>query len=177
MLFYEMIHESRIVPLDGRPHADKKIKQWWGDAKGRWDGDTLVVETTNFSPKESFEGSSENMRLVLGFLRTGPDTIDYPFTVDDPTIWTKPFTANRPQSRLLTTSCAQWAFSGGTSPPRGVRASQTALAGRAGCGRTLATSQYFISDLCTGISGRAVRYHSRLCTRCSWSRRRCCARA
>lgn len=93
MLFYEMIHESRIVPLDGRPHADKKIKQWWGDARGRWDGDTLVVETTNFSPKNSFEGSSENMRLVERFVRTGPDTIDYRFTVDDPTIWTKPFTA------------------------------------------------------------------------------------
>ena len=92
-LFYEMIHEVRFVPLDGRPHVHKNIRQWWGDARGRWEGDTLVVETTNFNAKNSFNGSSENMRLVERFLRTGPNTIDYRFTVEDPTIWTKPFTA------------------------------------------------------------------------------------
>jgi hypothetical protein len=73
--------------------VDKKIRQWWGDARGRWEGDTLVVETTNFSAKNTFNGSSEQMRLVERFLRTGPDTIDYRFTVEDPTIWTRPFTA------------------------------------------------------------------------------------
>jgi hypothetical protein len=93
LLLYEMIHEARSIPLDSRPHVDKKIRQWWGDARGRWEGDTLVVETTNFSPKNTFNGSSENMRLVERFLRTGPDTIDYRFTVEDPTIWTRPFTA------------------------------------------------------------------------------------
>jgi hypothetical protein len=93
VLFYEMIHEVRRVPLDGRPHAHKKIRQWWGDPRGRWEGDTLVVETTNFNSKNTFYGSSENMRLVERFTRTGPDTIDYRFTVEDPTIWTRPFTA------------------------------------------------------------------------------------
>jgi hypothetical protein len=92
-LLYEMIHEVRFIPLDGRPHAHNKLRQWWGDARGRWEGDTLVVETTNFNTKHSFNGSSENMRLVERFLRTGPNTIDYRFTVEDPTIWTKPFTA------------------------------------------------------------------------------------
>jgi hypothetical protein len=95
ILMYEMIHEVRRIPLDGRPHIDKKIRQWWGDARGRWEGDTLVVETTNFNAKNTttFYGASENMRLVERFLRTGPDTIDYRFTVEDPTIFTKPFTA------------------------------------------------------------------------------------
>jgi hypothetical protein len=93
VLFYEMIHEVRRVPLDGRPHAHKKIRQWWGDPRGRWEGDTLVVETTNFNSKNTFYGSSENMRLVERFTRTGPDTIDYRYTVEDPTIWTRPFTA------------------------------------------------------------------------------------
>lgn len=103
ILMYEMIHEVRRIPLDGRPHVHKKIGQWWGDSRGRWDGDTLVVETTNFngrSPmfsiadsRNSYNLSTENMRLVERFTRTGPDTIDYRFTVEDPTIWTKPFTA------------------------------------------------------------------------------------
>ena len=93
MLHYEMIHESRMIPLDNRPHANKNIRQWWGDARGKWEGDTLVVETTNFNAKSSFEGSDEHMRLVERFTRTGADSMDYRFTVDDPTIWTKPFTA------------------------------------------------------------------------------------
>ncbi len=92
-LLYEMIHEVRRIPLDGRPHVHGKIRQWWGDPRGRWDGDTLIVETTNFNTKHNFNGSSPNMRLVERFLRTGPDTIDYRFTVEDAATWTKPFTA------------------------------------------------------------------------------------
>ena len=88
----EMIHEQRIVPLDGRPHLPQNIRLWLGDSRGHWEGDTLVVETTNFG-KASFRGSSQNMHLVERFTRVSADTIDYQFTVDDAATWTRPWTA------------------------------------------------------------------------------------
>ena len=92
----EMIHDTRIIPLDGRPHVDDGIRQWHGDSRGRWEGDTLVVETRNFSPKSSFRGSSENLRLLERFTRVGPETLEYEVTVEDPTTWTRPWTAMIP---------------------------------------------------------------------------------
>jgi len=92
----EMIHEHRMVPLDGRPHVGDHIRMWQGDSRGHWDGNTLVVETTNFNDKRSFQGSSENMRLTERFTRVAPDTLVYEYTVDDPETFTKPWTARFP---------------------------------------------------------------------------------
>ncbi len=93
VLLMEVIHEARIIPLDGRPHLPPGIRQWDGDSRGRWEGKTLVVDTTNFSPKSNFMGSAENLHLVERFTRVAPDTLNYEITLDDPTTWTKPWTA------------------------------------------------------------------------------------
>ena len=89
----ESAHEARIIPLDGRPHVPDNIRLWDGDPRGRWEGDTLVVDTTNFSSKSLFRGSTENLHLVERFTRVAPDMIHYQITVNDPTTWTKPWTA------------------------------------------------------------------------------------
>ena len=94
VFFAEMPHEARIIPLDGRPHLPKGIPQWTGDSRGHWEGKTLVVDTTNFSPKSNFMGSRENLHLVERFTRIAPDALKYDITVDDPTTWTKPWTAS-----------------------------------------------------------------------------------
>ncbi|HZS50551.1 MAG TPA: hypothetical protein VFA54_06815 [Bryobacterales bacterium] len=91
-ILIEMIHDVRIIPLDGRPHLPQSIRQWMGDSRGHWEGDTLVVDTTNFTDKTHFRGSDQNLHLTERFRRTGPDTIEYRFTVDDPTAFTRPWT-------------------------------------------------------------------------------------
>jgi hypothetical protein len=96
----EMIHEPRVVPLDGRPHLAPSIRPYAGDSRGRWDGRTLVVETTNFLRETSFRGSSATMRLEERFTRTGPGTLLYQFTVEDPATWTRPWTAVVPLTRV-----------------------------------------------------------------------------
>jgi hypothetical protein len=96
----EMIHETRLIPLDGRPHIGRNIRQWLGDSRGRWEGNTLVVETTNFTAKAEFRGAGENMRLIERFTRTGRDTVDYRFTVEDPTTFTRTWTASIPMTTL-----------------------------------------------------------------------------
>ena len=89
---YEMIHEARVIPLDNRPHASSKIRTLMGDAKGHWDGDTLVVETTNFDRRSLYRNASENLKLIERFTRTGPDTVEWAVTVDDPHTWTRQWT-------------------------------------------------------------------------------------
>ena len=84
VILIEMIHDVRIIPLDGRSHAPQNIRQWMGDSRGRWDGNTLVVTTTNFTGKTNFRGASENLRLVERFTRVDGDAINYEFTVEDP---------------------------------------------------------------------------------------------
>jgi hypothetical protein len=98
-ILVEMIHDARIIPLDSRPHLDAKVRQWMGDSRGHWEGNTLVVETTNFNDKTRFQRAGANMRLVERFTRTSPDTITYEFTVTDPTAFTKPWTAQIPMKR------------------------------------------------------------------------------
>jgi len=93
VLFLEAVHEARIINLDGSPHLPPSVRLWEGDSRGRWEGTTLVVDTTNFSARNNFMGSSEHLHLVERFTRVAPDRIDYQITVDDPTTWTKPWTA------------------------------------------------------------------------------------
>ena len=96
MILSEMIHEVRVIPLDGRPHLAANIRKWMGDSVGHWEGDTLVVDTTNFTEKTRFQGSNENLHVIERFTRLDENTIDYKFTVDDPTSFTKPWTAELP---------------------------------------------------------------------------------
>jgi hypothetical protein len=91
-ILQEMIHDVRIVPLDGRPHVNGSVRLWNGDSRGRFEGDTLVVTTTNYSPKTRLQGSSENLKLVERFRRVSPDTLEYRLTFEDPTVWTTPWT-------------------------------------------------------------------------------------
>ena len=93
----EMIHDARLVPMDGRPHGT--VRRWMGDPRGHWDGRTLVVDTINFSEKADVRGSAEHLHLVERFTRVDENTIDYRFTADDPTTWTAPWTANFPLKR------------------------------------------------------------------------------
>ena len=95
----EAFHDARIIPLDGRPHLPVGVRQWNGDSRGHWDGDTLVVETLNFSENSYFRGSAEGLHLVERFTRTGPDTLTYWMTVTDPATWAAPWSAELPLKR------------------------------------------------------------------------------
>ena len=104
-IFQEMIHEVRIIPLDGRPHIDKRIRLWMGDSRGHWNGDTLVVETTNFTDKIMFNSfncctaAGENLTLIERFTRVDSDIIDHRYTVNDPSVYARPWTAAIPMRK------------------------------------------------------------------------------
>jgi hypothetical protein len=83
---------QRVIPITDRPHLPSHVRQWWGDSRGRWEGDTLVVDVTNFSPKTDFQGSRENLHLVERFTRRDANTIEYVVTIEDPTTFTSPWT-------------------------------------------------------------------------------------
>ncbi|HWV92929.1 MAG TPA: hypothetical protein VNZ24_01380 [Vicinamibacterales bacterium] len=101
MILVEMIHDVRIIPLDGRPQLPASVRQWTGSYRGRWEGDTLVVESTNFNGKNPFQGSSENLRLTERFTRVDENTIRYQFTIDDPSTWTRPWSAEVPWAKTI----------------------------------------------------------------------------
>ena len=94
----EMGHIARMIPLNARPHVSEDVRPWTGDPRGRWDGDTLVVETKNFSSIARFRGASQNLHLVERYTRLGPETLEHEITLSDPTTWTQPWTV-----RLLLT--------------------------------------------------------------------------
>jgi len=96
----EMIHDARIIFLNGRPHLDRNIRLWLGDSRGHWEGDTLVVDTTNFTGKTHYRGSDQNLHLIERFTRTGPNILVYRFTMDDPTAFTKPWTGEIVMARI-----------------------------------------------------------------------------
>jgi hypothetical protein len=87
----EMIHDTRLIPVDRRPRLPSTVPQWLGDSRARWEGDTLVVETTNYKPRSFMSVSSEQLHVVERFSRTGPEILKYEITIDDPGTWTKPW--------------------------------------------------------------------------------------
>jgi hypothetical protein len=112
---HEMIHDTRIVPMDGRPHLSPAIRQYMGDSRGRWDGNTLVIDVTNFHPSittfhptASFRGSGATLHLIERYTRTGPDQTRYEVTVDDPDTFERPYTAVldlKPQASIYEYAC------------------------------------------------------------------------
>ena len=99
----EMVRDVRFIPVDGTPHVSQNIRQWNGDSRGHWENDTLVVETTNYSDKTTwrgFQGAGRTLRAVERFTRIDADTIEYRFTIDDPTTYTRPWTVDLPLTHL-----------------------------------------------------------------------------
>ena len=86
---------QRNIVMNGSPHLPDTIRQWWGDSRGHWEGDTLVIDVTNFSPERDFRGSRENLHLVERWTRTGPDTLEYEVRVEDLTVWVQPWTVKQ----------------------------------------------------------------------------------
>jgi hypothetical protein len=131
VLTMEFVHEARIIPLDGRPHLPHNLRQWSGDSRGRWDGNTLVVDSTNFSPKSAFLGSAENLHMVERFTRVADDTIDYEVTLDDPTTWTKPWTAvirlTRSEEKMYEVACHEGNYYSMQGTLAGARADEKAV--------------------------------------------------
>ena len=95
----EMIHDYRIIPLDGRPHLPPNMRQWLGDSRGHWEGNTLVVDTTNFTDKTAYRNSTENLHVIERFTRVDPETLIYEFTVDDPATFVRPWSGSIPMSK------------------------------------------------------------------------------
>jgi hypothetical protein len=95
----EMIHDVRMIPTDGRPHLPSNVRLWMGDSRGHWEGNTLVVDTTNFTNKTAFRGSSENLHLIEKFTRSDPDTLMYEVTVEDPSTWARPWKIEIPMRK------------------------------------------------------------------------------
>jgi hypothetical protein len=102
MILVEMIHDARIIPIDGRQAAlPGNMRQWMGDSRGHWDGDTLVIETTNLNGKNPFRGSSDRMKVTERLSRIDANTLGYTFTIDDPATWSAPWTAEAPMTKSV----------------------------------------------------------------------------
>jgi len=101
MILTEMIHDARIIPLDSRPQPPQNIRQWVGLSRGRWENNTLVVETTNFNGKNPFAGSSENLRVIERFTRIADDVIEYRFTIEDESMWARPWSGELPLTKTI----------------------------------------------------------------------------
>ena len=90
---------QRIIPVADRPHRPSHVRQWWGNSRGRWEGNTLVVDVTNFSPKTDFQGSGENLHLIERWTRVDAKTLEYVVTMEDPTTWMRPWTVKQDLSK------------------------------------------------------------------------------
>jgi len=132
VILMETIHDSRVIPLDGRPHLPSTVRTWLGDSRGHWEGNTLVVDTTNYRAG-AFMYASEQLHVIERFTRTGPDSLKYEVTVDDPATWAKPWTAMIPMSHsrdaLYEYACHEGNL-GMLGILKGARAEEKAAAGR-----------------------------------------------
>jgi hypothetical protein len=135
MILTEMIHDVRIIPLDSRPAPHQGVRQWVGVSRGRWEGNTLVVETTNFNGKNAFRGASENMKVTERFTRVSDDVLDYKFTVEDPATWDRSWTAEAPlaktQGPIFEFACHETNY-GVANILAGARADEVAAAAKKG---------------------------------------------
>ena len=149
VLLTEMVHDARIVPLDGRPHLSAHIRQWRGDSRGHWDGDTLVVETKNFRPEGTahplkaggrLDAIGANLHLLERFKRLNVDTLNYDFTVTDSTTFARPWTGSYPMAKsrdqMYEYACHEGNYSIATILA-GARAQETAGKARPRSGRAL----------------------------------------
>ena len=156
MILVEMIHDARVIPVDGRGQPPSAVRQWMGASTGRWEGETLVVETANFNGKNPIQGSSDQMRVTERFTRVADDAIRYEFTVDDAATWERPWTAEMAMKKsvgpIFEHACHEGNY-GLYNTLVGARLEER-LAAEAAAGPTLAT-QYL------GMEGRAMRVDSR----------------
>jgi len=115
LIFHEMIHDARIIPMDGRPHLPPALAQWKGDPRGRWEGDTLVVDTTNFTDQTRFAGSGTGLHVVERFTRTDMKTMKYEFTIEDPQSFASPWSGRlwmtRTDDRIYEYACHEGNYS------------------------------------------------------------------
>ena len=142
VILNEMVHSFRIVPMDGRPHGT--VRQWSGDSRGRWEGDTLVIDTTNFRDdgigvlSQKLQGTDINLHVVERFRRVDADTLLYEFTVSDPTVWTKPWSGTMPLNKtpeqIFEYACHEGNY-GMAGILSGTRADEKAAAEAANTGR------------------------------------------
>ena len=127
----EMIHDVRIIPLDGRPHLVPTLRKWIGDSRGHWEGETLVVETTNYNTRGRTGSANARLHVVERFTRVGPDTLDYDFTVTDPDAYTRPWSAQFPMTKsaghIYEYACHEGNYALGNTL-RGARAAERAAA-------------------------------------------------
>src|SRR5688572_3186072 len=121
----EMVHTARIVPLDGRPRLNDQIRHWSGEARGHWEGDTLVIETTNFKPERGWRGATGNMKLIERLTRLDAGTLEYKYTVIDPDTWTSAWTASIPL-RLSDQPSYEYACHEGNHSMQGILSGQRA---------------------------------------------------
>ena len=134
VLVTEMVHTHRVVPLDGRPALDPDIRQWSGDARGYWEGDTLVIETTNFNDERRWRGTTRNMTLVERLTRIDEDTLEYQYTVTDPETWVSSWTASIPM-QLADQPMYEYACHEGNYSMEGILAGHRAEEAEAAAGR------------------------------------------
>jgi hypothetical protein len=132
-ILQEMIHDTRVIPTDNSAHLPSNIRLWTGDSRGHWEGNTLVIDTTNFTPLTAFRNSSENLHVIERLTRTSGDTILYQFTVDDPTTWAKPWagevTWEKINSPIYEYACQEGNY-GLPNILSGARATEKASAGK-----------------------------------------------
>ena len=99
VMLHEQIHEARVIPIGNKPHVGSSVRQWMGDSRARWDGDTLVIDTTNFTDKTNFNGSAENLHMIERISRVDANTLGYVVTFEDPTTWTQSWTVDLPMPK------------------------------------------------------------------------------
>ena len=153
LIHVEMVHDARIVRMD-QEHAPPEIRSWLGDSVGRWEGDTLVVDTTNFNDTPALGGASRNLHVVERFTRIAPDALLYQFTIDDPTVWTAPWSGEYVWPATRRSGLRVRLSRGELLVPRHSRRRADSRAGRSRRGRGRGRTRLIRGPAVIGTSGR-----------------------